>query len=153
MLTIVTASAPLNQPAPMTAISPMASRMAGKASTTSIARIKSASSEPFTIAGDQPERHADRRGRDDHGDGGAERDAGAVDGAAEEIAPEIVGAEEVGGGRGEERIARGRCSGSGTPNSDWRDTRQDGDGEQEDAEPACAGQFLRARGRANAEPL
>ena len=46
MLTMVTASAPLIQPVPITAINPMASKMAGNASTTSIARISSESAIP-----------------------------------------------------------------------------------------------------------
>ncbi len=79
---------------PSTATIPSARRMPGKSSITSTTRIRTTSTQPTVVPGEQSKRHAwYERGRD--GDGSdKERDAASTDDPAEDVAPVLVAAEE-----------------------------------------------------------
>ena len=68
--------------------------------------------EPAEVAGDRPERAADRRGERDEQERQRERHARAVEDAAEDVAAELVGAEEVLPGRGLSAARTSCASGS-----------------------------------------
>ena len=96
MLTTPTASMALNEPGPRIAMMTMASRIAGTARTKSSTRMIAASVEAAREAAQEPERHPDRPADQHRHRAGEERDAGAVDDAAQDVPPELVGAEGVG---------------------------------------------------------
>ena len=71
----------------------IASRMAGKAKMMSISRVRMLSTQPPSVAGDEPEHDAERAGDADRDGADLERDPCAVEEPAEDVAAELVGAE------------------------------------------------------------
>jgi hypothetical protein len=61
------------------------------------------STRPAEVAGDEPQRQADREGHRHREEPRLQRHAAAVDDAAQDVAPDVVGAEEMlRGGRGQD---------------------------------------------------
>ena len=71
---------------------------------------------PAVVPGDQPEGHADEEGEQHRRHADQQRDPGAVDHAAQHVAPELVGPERIVPARALEGAGSGRWrSGSGAP--------------------------------------
>ena len=93
--TITIAIAAFLRPRPSTAATTIARMIGGNANTRSVPRMQSAVERAAEVAGDRADDRADRRGERDDEERERQRHPGAVDHAAEDVAAELVGAEEV----------------------------------------------------------
>ena len=120
--TMTIASTAFRSPRPSTAVTTIARMIAGNAKTRSVTPHHDAVRHAAEVAGDRAEQAADRGGEGHEQDRERDRDARAIDDAAEHVAAELVGAEGV---IERWRLERGECLGERVVRRDQR--REDRD--------------------------